>query len=199
LAKAGGGASKTVTDTALMDVQARWGYSEIVDSKNFSALYDSHPFAPIYRGQLDALRAKRRSDVLFKDLNPQERYWLAFMCWCIRPNLMIFMTGVDRLREVHLNKTTLGTLIVPPMVSNIPKLMRFGEYIETPCSEPGDARNATGGYHPSADPLTIGRLSSDGVLLDGYHRAASFWKFAPANASISAYEPTPMSAASKMG
>jgi hypothetical protein len=175
-----------VTDTALMDVQARWGYSEIVNS-NFSALYDSQPF--LNKAQLEALRVKRRSGVLFKELTPQDRYWLAFLCWSLRPNLMIFMAGINRFREVHLNKTTLRALIVPPMVSNIWKFMPFEEYIETPCSAPGDARNVAGKYHPSADPLTIGRLSSDGVLLDGYHRAASFWKFAPAKASISAYVP----------
>jgi hypothetical protein len=39
-------------------------------------------------------------------------------------------------------------------------------------------------------PLTVGRLENNPVLLDGYHRAASFWRSAPENASISAYVPT---------
>jgi hypothetical protein len=39
-------------------------------------------------------------------------------------------------------------------------------------------------------PLTVGRLENNPVLLDGYHRAASFWRSAPKNASISAYVPT---------
>ncbi len=39
-------------------------------------------------------------------------------------------------------------------------------------------------------PLTVGRLENNLVLLDGYHRAASFWRSAPENASISAYVPT---------
>jgi hypothetical protein len=168
-------------ETTLMDVQARWGYSETVNS-NFSALYDTQPF-------IDALRAKRQSGVPFKDLTAEDRYWLAFVCWSIRPNLMIFMAGIDRFREEQLSKTALAALIVPPMVSNIPKLMPFTEYIQTPCSEPGDARNVTGGYRPSADPLTLGRLHTGLVLLDGYHRAASFWRFAPENAFISAYVP----------
>jgi hypothetical protein len=71
---------------------------------------------------------------------------------------MIFMAGIDRFREEQLNKTALAALIVPPMVSNFPEFMPFTQYIETPCSAPGDARNVTGSYRPSADPLTVGRL-----------------------------------------
>jgi hypothetical protein len=163
--------------TTLTDVQARWGYSEI-DNSN----YDNQP-----KDQLDALRAKRRSDVPFKDLTAEDRYWLAFMCSCVRRNLMFFMAGIDRFREEQLNKTALGALIVPPMVSNFPEFMAFTQYIETPCSAPGDARNVTGGYRPSTEPLTVGRLYNTPILLDGYHRAASFWKFAPADASVSVY------------
>jgi hypothetical protein len=176
-------------DTTLMDVQARWGYSEIVNS-NFSALYDAQPF--LNKDQLDALRAKRQSGVPFTDLAGEDRYWLAFMCWSIRTNLMIFMAGIDRFRDEQLSKTALAALIVPPMVSNIREFMRFTEYIQTPCSEPGDARNVTGGYRPSADPLTLGRLHNGLVLLDGYHRAAAFWRFAPESTSISAYVPALM-------
>jgi hypothetical protein len=170
--------------TTLMDVQARWGYSEIIDS-NSSTYYDHQPF----KDQLDALRDKRRSGVPFKDLTAEDRYWLALICWSIRPNLMILMTGIDRFREQQLSKTALAALIVPPMVSNILKFMPFAEYIETPCSAPGDARNVTGGYRASADPLTLGRFQNSLVLLDGYHRAASFWKFALPDASVSVYVP----------
>jgi hypothetical protein len=169
-----------------MDVQARWAYSEIVDS-NFSTLYDD-PSG--HSSRIDALRRKRRSSFPFESLAPEERYLLALMCSSVRRNMMIFMTGVDRLREVRLNKTPLADLSVPPIVSGSRRFMPFKDYIETPCLEPGDARNVTDGYRPSSDPLTVGRLFDTLVLLDGYHRAASFWKFAPANASISAYVPT---------
>ena len=57
---------------------------------------------------------------------------------------------------------------------------------------PQIGHRVTGGYRPSADPLTLGRLHSGLVLLDGYHRAASFWKFAPPNAFISVYVPSIM-------
>ena len=73
-------------------------------------------------------------------------------------------------------------------------------YIDTPCSEPGDARNISpkpGGYHAPADPLTVGPFSNKLVLLDGYHRAALFWKFAPEGSSISAYIPESMHSESR--
>jgi hypothetical protein len=181
-----------VVSVSLLDVQARWAYSEIIDS-TFAALYKNHPFALLYKNQLDALRVKRQSDLLFADVVPADRYWLAFMCCCIRSNLMILMTGVERFREVSLNKTILADLIVPPMVSDVPRFMPFREYIQTPSSGPQDARSvvpATGDYRPPTDPLTVGRLENNPVLLDGYHRAASFWRSAPENASISAYVPT---------
>jgi hypothetical protein len=56
--------------------------------------------------------------------------------------------------------------------------------------EPKDARNVTGDYRPAAEAISIGRFGQHLVLLDGYHRAASFWKFASADASITAYRPT---------
>jgi hypothetical protein len=179
-----------VTDITLMDVQARWGYSEIVDS-NHSDLYDKQPFAPLYKDQLAAVRAKHRSGLLFEELISEDRYWLAFMCSSLRTNLMVFVTGVECFRETHLNKTIIAALVVPSMVSNLP-FMSFRDYIRTPCSDPKDARNvvpSVGSYRPPADPLTVGRLDNTTILLDGYHRAASFWKFAPENASISAYVP----------
>ena len=93
-----------MTDTALMDVQARWAYSEIVDS-NFSTLYDD-PSGNSPR--IDALRTKRRASLPFEDLTTEDRYSLALMCASVRRNMMIFMTGVDRLREVRLNKRMLA-------------------------------------------------------------------------------------------
>jgi hypothetical protein len=118
-----------MTETvSLLAVQARWAYSEIINS-NFSAHYENQPFTSLYRDQLDVLRAKRLSSLPFENLTLQERYWLAFMCWSLRPNLMIFMTGVEHFCERHLNKTDLAALLVPPMVSNIPVFMPFENYI----------------------------------------------------------------------
>jgi hypothetical protein len=112
------------------DVQARWAYSEIVNS-NFSAHYEQQPFAPLYKDQLDPLRAKRRANVPFEHLAPQDRYWLAFMCWSLRPNLMIFMTGIEVFYEADLHRSNVAALLVPPMVSNISRLMTFQDYIHT--------------------------------------------------------------------
>jgi len=56
-----------------------------------------------------------------------------------------------------------------------------------------DARNVVlhpDGYQNPVDPLTVGRIFGTLVLLDGYHRAASFWMFAEPDAVIAAYVPT---------
>jgi hypothetical protein len=179
---------------SLQDVQARWAYGEIIDS-NFSACYDN----PFCQNQLDALRTKRQSGVGFAELTAEERQCLAFMCRCVRTSLLTFVAPVDQFREILLSKTDLATLLVPRRVSNLP-VMAFALYIDTPCSEPGDARNVfpkPDGYHAPADPLTVGRFSNKLVLLDGYHRAASFWKFAPEGSSISAYTPESIHAESR--
>jgi putative DNA primase/helicase len=46
-----------------------------------------------------------------------------------------------------------------------------------------------GKYSFPADPLTIGRCYEHAILLDGYHRAALFWKFGPHNGNLKAYMP----------
>jgi hypothetical protein len=179
---------------SLLEVQARWGYSEIIDS-NFTTDYDNQLFMPICQQlklHLDALRIKRRSRLPFEGLSAEDRYWLAFMCWPVRPNLMVLMAGIDRFCEVELAKARLAKLLVPPMVSNILRFMPFDEYVVTPCSSPKDARNVTatpGSYEHPPDAVTVGRFHDSQVLLDGYHRAAAFWKFAPSDASIRSYLP----------
>ena len=182
------------TTVSLQDVQARWAYGEIIDP-NFSAYYDN----PFCQTQLDALRNKRRSGVGFVELTAEDRQCLAFMCRCVRTSLLTFVARVEQFRERPLSKTDLAILLVPRVVSNLP-VMPFTLYIDTPCSEPGDARNVAanpGDYQAPADPLTVGRFSNKLVLLDGYHRAASFWKFAPEGSSISAYIPGSMHSESR--
>jgi hypothetical protein len=180
-------AAMNAPPVSLQDVQARWAYGEIIDS-NFSACYDN----PFCQSQLDALRNKWRSGVGFAELTAEDRQCLAFMCRCVRTSFLTFVARVDQFREIPLSKTDLATLLVPRIVSNLPAVMPFKLYIDTPCPAPGDARNVSpkpDGYHTPADPLTVGRFSNKLVLLDGYHRAASFWKFAPEGSSISAYIP----------
>jgi len=45
------------------------------------------------------------------------------------------------------------------------------------------------GYKAPTDPLTLGKIFNNPVLLDGYHRAALFWKYGPADGIIPAYMP----------
>jgi hypothetical protein len=145
------------------------------------------------------LRSQRRSGLGFAELTAEDRKCLAFMCRCVRTSLLTFVARVDRFRERPLSKTDLATLLVPRVVSNLPD-MPFTLYIDRPCSEPGDARNVSpkpGGYHAPADPTNGWSVSNKLVLLDGYHRAASFWKFASEGSSISAYIPESMHSQSR--
>jgi hypothetical protein len=65
---------------SLLDVQARWASTEILDS-NFERLYDN-------AYDIDALRQKRRNGLPFDQLTPQDRYSLAFQCYSVRPLLL---------------------------------------------------------------------------------------------------------------
>lgn len=174
------------TTITLLDVQARWAYSEITDS-HFTGCYDN--FADV-----DLLRAKRRDGVAFSSLSWTERYHLATMCFGVRLGLMNFFIGVERYHVRQLTKAELAQLLVPPNVWGNPRpaLIPFDQYLTIPIDAPGDARNVSenpSGYQAPTDPLSIGRYCEYPVLLDGYHRAVSFWKFAPSESVVSAYFP----------
>jgi len=177
-----------VAKISLQEVLARWAYSQISDA-NLSQDYDR---VPLYRAQLDDLRNKRGSGVTFNDLDLADRYWLSFMCSCVRPNLMIFMTGIEQFDEADLDRPGLANVLVPAMVHGQREafFLPFVDYIQTSSPDEKDARNVTGDYRPVADAISIGRFGQQLVLLDGYHRAVSFWRFAPIGASIPAYRPT---------
>jgi hypothetical protein len=96
--------------------------------------------------------------------------------------------------EVQVDKDVLATLLVPPMVSGDSQMrfFPFAEFMDIPSADSNDSRNvvfAPTGYQVPSDLLTIGRFYQHPVLLDGYHRAAAFWKFGPADGSVMAYEP----------
>ncbi len=170
----------------LLDVQARWGYTEIVDS-NHSQRYNGGY-------NIDALREKRRARVPFEDLSEAERYYLAFLCACDRANLFVYFVGIERFRLVTLSRAELGDLFVPPNVwgDSQGQFYRFSHYINTPA-----ARNemlafvgpTAEGYQPAIDPVTVGQSYNHLILLDGYHRAAVFWRFGPPDGALSAYVP----------
>src|SRR4051794_23812205 len=61
----------------LLEVQARWAYSEIVDG-TLAHSYDPLPNA-------NELRSKRRAGISFDQLTPTEQYNLAFLCVAARP------------------------------------------------------------------------------------------------------------------
>jgi hypothetical protein len=172
---------------SLSYVQGLWSYSEIADS-NFAHCYNN-------QRDIDTLRAKRQDHVPFAALSADERYDLALMCASIRSPLMIFLVGVDRFQSCSLHKGQIASLVVPPAVLGKMESMPFEAYMNTSHSDSRDARNVAArpeGYQNPTDPLTIGRYQNNLVLLDGYHRAAAFWKFAPAGALIQAFCPQPL-------
>lgn len=168
---------------SLMEVQARWAYSEVVDGEKASC----------YGGTLfDELRTKREANTPFEQLTDDEQYALALGCAQVRAAMMVnFAVGIDPLCLVPLTREQLAGLDVPTMVSGL-NPMPFGNYVTTTGESPTDARNVqppANGYGAHHEALTVGRYFNTLVLLDGYHRAVSFWKYAPADATISAYVP----------
>jgi hypothetical protein len=170
---------------SLESIQARWAYSEIVDG-SAARLYDGTP-------NIAALRHLRENGVPFDQLDANARYSLALGCVLVRSSMLIFLVGLDRFVSVGLRKDVLGSFLVPRMVSDLPEDLPFSQYIETPGTQTKDARNVpppVDGYKSPTEPLTVGRLFGTLVLLDGYHRAVSFWHFAKPEDCIPAYMPT---------
>jgi hypothetical protein len=169
------------------EITARWAYSEIVDG-TLAHIYDSLPW-------IKELRAIRTAGRKFAALSEEERYALAFQCVAARPMLMVYMAGVDEFRQAELGREELATVLVPPIVSpELTGLVSFERYITSvPPLSLKDARNVQAdpaSYRGSSEPLTLGRFGENHVLLDGYHRAASFWKSAPQNATVHAFVPS---------
>jgi hypothetical protein len=171
-----------MTTISLLDVQARWGYSEIFDSQ----------FSHYYRGSdIPELREKRSNGIAFEDLKPGERYSLAFQCACVRAKLMPYFTGITTFEEIPLAREELNDLFVPPIVWGGDLVIRFSQYIKSKSDIPSDPRNVVAnpsGYNRPTDPITIGRAYAVLYLVDGYHRAASFWRHNPTE-SLAAYTP----------
>jgi len=171
---------------SLPEVHARWAYSEIADGV-FSHRYDRKP-------RIDELRAQRAAGRAFAELSGADRYALALLCTLTRLNLMVFNAGVEKFRVIDLTRMELGCLLVPPMISpELQRFMPFEDFMASlPPTSPGDARNIAANparYQAAREPVTIGRYFEHCVLLDGYRRAASFWKSAPAKATLKAFLP----------
>jgi hypothetical protein len=172
-----------------LDVQARWAYSELSGS----------PFAQYYGGPgIEPLRAKRMSNTQFEQLMPEERYNLAYQCALVRKNLFVFFIGIETFELTQIPRFELGRLHVPANVWNDSggRFLSFADYMNTQAEDPRDARRVTGSledYRLPDDPITIGFAYGHHILIDGYHRAASYWKFGTTDMKIPAYKPNPPS------
>lgn len=170
-------------ETAIQEVLARWAYSEIVGA-NASHCYDGGP-------GIEALRAKHSGGVTFTELSSVDQHNLAGMCAQVRSGMMRYMDGVTAYRVVDLARQQLAGLFVPRMISNDIKeaFVTFETFMSLPRADVGDPRGETRPHRANAEPLTIGFYCGQRMLLDGYHRAVSFWKSAPGGAVIAAYDP----------
>ena len=162
------------------EVLARWAYSDIAGTR--AAAYDAAP-------DIETLRSKRREGVGFHDLARDEREHLEHLCRTVRAPLMKYLDEVQQFVLKPMDRVDLAYLCVPREVEQSDRSMSFAEYACRPQTEQNDARAAQsmlGGYKVPHDPLTVGRQS---LLLDGYHRAVTFWWFAGPGAKIDAYVP----------
>ncbi|WP_156929192.1 hypothetical protein [Bradyrhizobium sp. th.b2] len=169
----------------LLEVQARWGYSELTDS----------PAARHY-SDLGHLVAKRSSGTSFELLSEAEQYELAFGTACARPVLLAFLTGVISFDIVRVGRARLGSMLVPPNVwypESEGRFVSFEEYMRTTGVKLDDPRSVLPkgpSYEFPTDPITFGRSFSFPILIDGFHRAARFWKYGPSDGKLLAYFPS---------
>jgi hypothetical protein len=166
-----------------LNVWARWGYSEIT-SPRFSRFYD----AP-------ELSKKRSAGLPFEGLTSQERYKLALQCSRVRRPFAQYFVGVKFFREIPLAIIDVGSLLVPAIVwsESGGAVVRFKEYMQTKTDSPDDARNVVpnaAGYIRPCDPVTVGWANGHRFIVDGYHRAAEFWKQRPIYTALTAYVPS---------
>jgi hypothetical protein len=172
--------------TSQLDVQARWAYSEIFHGIS----------APDYNGGpgIEELRVKRGQGVPFEELDQAERYCLAYWCFRVRPLLVAHMTPWRDFDLIQISREQMKSVFVPPNVwgGRIDQYVRFADYMGIHSNDAADARNVPSDparYRAPSEPLVFARYNGDLLLMDGYHRAASFWKCAPKNASLAAYAP----------
>jgi hypothetical protein len=177
-----------MTEVSLLDVQARWAYSEIVDS-NFSRYYDGGR-------DISSLREKRSRGFPFDGLTADERYSLALMCAAVRQGMGRYLVGIKSFIEGRLTRSQLGNLSVPPIVWPPERrgigVVSFRTYVSGHSEAPADRDKIGSGireYVFPTDPLIVGHEYSEPYLLDGYHRAVSFWRQRPAEGAIAAYIP----------
>jgi len=162
------------------DVYAHWGYTEI-NSDNFGPLYDGMT-------NVKVLRAAQKCGAAFYDIMEMDREYLAHACRYVRQAFKKYTDGIQNFEEVEIDKTKLASIFVPFIIARLP-IMPFAKFMDTASPEPGDCRNVTppDAYTKPTDPIIVGHDLGQSVLIDGYHRAALFWKFAEPHSTIRAY------------
>jgi hypothetical protein len=186
LAEAGIGPMET---RPIVEVLGRWAYSEIVEG-TLAADYDD------LEG-VEELRNQHRSAVPYEALRDAEKNLLAFLCAVVRPfPFAFYASAIRRFKVIQLTKDQLSQLLVMPQVDADELKGRFvsfgGFFVSTPPNSLKDCRNVikpSGGYTLPADALTVGLHQQNHVLIDGYHRAVAYMRWAPADATIAAYVP----------
>src|SRR4051812_38766139 len=125
----------TMQGIPLLEVQARWGYSELIDS----------PASRHYTG-LDHLVEKRSGGISFAELSEAEQYELAFGTARVRTTLFAFFTGAVSFDIVEIGRPKLATMFVPPNVwypESDGRFVRFEEYMSTTSADADDPRNVS--------------------------------------------------------
>jgi hypothetical protein len=118
------GKAQAMATVSLLDVQAQWGYSEIVDS-NFQTRYDNGY-------DITELRAKRQRGMPYTDLAGADRYNLAFQCFMAKTHLMVYLTSIDTFELINLGRDQLATLLVPLTVSGVCRFLTFEDCLKMP-------------------------------------------------------------------
>jgi hypothetical protein len=168
---------------SVPDALAEWAYSEIVEGVSSR---DYEPLVP------DELRRKRRLALPFSRLSQSDRYCLARACWKVRPLILIHLIGITRFELANINKAELANILVPPTaaIELRGNYATFELYMAIPSDDQKDARNIlpSQNWSPPDAPLTLGYHFQHRVLIDGFHRAAAFWR-SSTGGGLKAYVP----------
>ncbi|WP_166294230.1 hypothetical protein [Bradyrhizobium sp. 2S1] len=87
-------------------------------------------------------------------------------------------------------------MFVPPTVSqpeSEERFVSFEEFLTTSSVNLNAPRSVLlkgTSYEFPTDPITFGRSFSFPILIDGFHRAARFWKYGPPDGKLLAYLPS---------
>jgi hypothetical protein len=163
-------------------VRARWAYSEL------SSPRQGHR----YTGpELQELRAKSASRAPFDELAQDEIRLLAReFTACRGKEFNVYLERFDFFKLVHWTKYELGIVSILPCFfkEHLRGISTFGQLAESELA----ADSAGGGIFTQDHPVIVSRLL-DGqrmMLIDGYHRALSYWHNPDGASKIAVLEST---------